>query len=139
MTAITHSRYVPPVPHNLPRSTTTLVRLVQLQEIFNSEYPKHLRAKAIEAYTLKVQALEKRCIKSPEPGALEEAADHWEFGIADLYDLSDQTSPEKARSCVKRILKDAYSLVVYPVKRSCAGLEGPVFLVEYPREEKSKA
>ncbi len=140
MAAIAHSRYVPPVPNNLPRSTTTLVRLVQLQEIFNSEYTKHpQRAKAIEAYISKVEALEKKCFKSPNLGTLEEASDSLEWGIADLYQISDQTSIEKVRACAKRMLKDAYSLVVYPVKRSYAGIEGPVFLVEYPREEKSKA
>ncbi len=139
MAAITNSRYVPPVPSNLPRSTSTLLRLVQLQEIFQSEYPKSQRPKAIEAYAAKVKTLEGKCLKSPDLETLEKAVDNLEWGIADVYQVAKQTSEEKVIACAKRMLKDAYSLVVPPVKRSYAGLEGPVFLVEYPRGEKSKA
>jgi hypothetical protein len=139
MAAISHSKYVSQFPLNLPRSTATAARLAQLENILTEEFPKGRRANAIEGHLCKVQSIQKECLASPTQETLEDAFDRLEWGVADLYKVREQKSTEKVIACVNLLLKDAHSLVVSPVKKSSLGEEGPTLLINYPRNDKTKA
>lgn len=127
----TVSRYISPFPENLLRAMGTLTRLRNLDELLVDEEKR--RPTIIPKYIEKVREVETSCLNFPTWEVFQRALDAFDPQIVDLYPLDIEARGAEVVRCVRRMVKDAGSLLSAPAKKSAVGDEGPTFLISYPR------
>lgn len=128
--------------HEVLKETSRLGSLMEFDSILH-KLPAYLykRQKLLEraaqvwqqvldSPTVPLDDLKRRLVQELEPDRKIMSPSASQFFTAKIHAIN---TPEEMQKLARRVLKDCTSAMVSPVKKSQAGLNGPTFLVSYPK------